>query len=153
MYTLTEAETLTAKERYRMELAQLPELSVHEQDALVDLARAGDRTARARLVESCLAHVQHVAVRYARLSGIDVLDLVQAGNLRMMERLDAALEAANPVGFLITAARGAISNYSKEFQALIRVPHASWSRGVRVRVVSLDAPLYDDSDVTLADVV
>lgn len=134
-----------------MELAQLPELTRGEEAALVRRARVGDNQARRELVESCLEYVMRIAPRYAERAGLDLLDVVQAGNLALVQYLDAALAAPNPCAHLRKAARGIIINYCREYTSIIRTPRTKGTRAIHVK--SLDAPLYDDDEVTLADLI
>jgi RNA polymerase primary sigma factor len=76
--------------RYCDEAARYPLLGRAEEIRLARLAREGDEAARRRLVESNLRLVVAIARRY-RGHGLDLMDLVQEGNLGLMsaaERYD-----------------------------------------------------------------
>jgi RNA polymerase primary sigma factor len=80
--------------RYRDEAARYPLLGRAEEIRLAGLARTGDEAARRRLVESNLRLVVVIARRY-RGQGLDLMDLVQEGNLGLMaaaERYDRPQE-------------------------------------------------------------
>jgi hypothetical protein len=85
---------------------------------------------------------------------LDAEDIIQAGAEYMLYRLDNALQAVNPIGYLLHAAQFAMLHYCQEQRSSIRVPHTSQHRGVAVpTVVSLDAPLPGCEDLTLLDLV
>jgi DNA-directed RNA polymerase specialized sigma subunit len=158
MYAPAEMNNLTAKEVYRMELAQLPAWTKDEEWVIVEEARAGNAKARQHLIESCLPYIIGVATAYASLhkgeDPLDFMDVIAAGNLRVVARIDAALQAPNPCGFLRQAAHGAMADYCAEKKTTIKVPARSYWRGKRAgTVLSLDAPLSYDSDLTLADLI
>jgi DNA-directed RNA polymerase specialized sigma subunit len=158
MYAPAEMKNLTAREMYRMELAQLPVWTKAQEQAIIPEARAGNTNARQSLIESCLPYIIDVATTYADLhSGhdtLDIMDVVATGNLRLIERIDTALQAPNPCGHLRQAARGAMADYCTENKTSIRIPHASYRKGKRIgTVLSLDAPLSYNSSLTLADLI
>jgi DNA-directed RNA polymerase specialized sigma subunit len=158
MYTYTEEEGLTAQEQYRMEIARLPKTTRSQEQALIEQARAGCLGARQKLIESCLRYVMGVASYYASLRPEeavgDFMDVVATGNLSLARYIDAALASPNPCAYLRQAVRGAIIHHRIEQQNIIRVPYGSYRRGKRPpQVVSLDAPLFDESGVTLTDLV
>ena len=85
--TLSSSDPLA---RYRDEAARYPLLGRAEEIRLAGLARSGDEAARRRLIESNLRLVVVIARRY-RGQGLDLMDLVQEGNLGLMtaaERYD-----------------------------------------------------------------
>jgi len=85
---------------------------------------------------------------------LDVEDIRQAGIEYVLRRLDQAVLAANPVGFLLHAAHYAMLHYCQEQRGPIRVPHIAQWRGARVPLVaSLDAPLAGTDGLTLGDVL
>jgi RNA polymerase primary sigma factor len=69
--------------RYHDEAARYPLLGRAEEIRLAGRARDGDEAARRRLIESNLRLVVAVARRY-RGHGLDLMDLVQEGNLGLM---------------------------------------------------------------------
>lgn len=158
-------EEYLAWEQYCREIGYLPrQLSEEEVTIIVERARSGDEEARSRLVESLLKYVLHLGVKYAIAARKmvrfdadtltpDVLDLVQAGNLAICERLNVALERPNPIGYLRLIAKGAILRYSKENLCAIRVPHTSYDvRGCRApSLVSLDKLQMERKRVPVAE--
>lgn len=72
--------SLIPKERTR---AGAPPLSVAEERALAERARAGDEAAAGRLVNSHLGFVVHIARRYRRF-GLPLNDLVQEGTIGLI---------------------------------------------------------------------
>ncbi len=115
-----------------------------EESAVIVAARSGDQGARDRLIENCM----QVALRRATSLAI----FYRA--LRAVLRLDKALAAPNPVGYLRRAIEGAMLTYCRERQSAVRVPASMQSRkGIKpFDVLSLDAP-YGDGGFTLADLI
>jgi DNA-directed RNA polymerase specialized sigma24 family protein len=131
-----------------------------EEARIIAAARAGNQAARAKLVEICQGRAWTRALAlagfYRDLRGVylDAQDIAQEAMLRAWLRLDKALAAPNPVGYLMRAIEGAMLTYCREQQNAIRVPACQQSWGRRpVEVVSLDAPLSGYDRVTLADLL
>lgn len=72
---------------YLAEVARIPPLSGETERALARSMRRGDRTARERLILSHLRLVVAVAREYGE-TGMDLLDLIQEGNLGLIEAVD-----------------------------------------------------------------
>jgi len=135
-------------------------LSRAEEAELIAAARAGDQAARSRLVEDCLCYALRRAVRlvafYRAVRGVvlDPQDIAQEAAVRALVRLDKALAAPNPVGYLRWAVGGAMLTFCREHQTAVRVPACMQSRGHQpVDVASLDAPLPGSDGLTLVDVL
>jgi RNA polymerase primary sigma factor len=87
---ITTAASPDSPARYHDEAARYPLLGRAEEIRLAGRARDGDEAARRRLIESNLRLVVAIARRY-RGHGLDLMDLVQEGNLGLMaaaERYD-----------------------------------------------------------------
>jgi RNA polymerase primary sigma factor len=74
--------------RYLEEIEQVPPLSAEEETRLARLAAAGDDAASQRLVQGNLQLVVALARRY-RATGVPLLDLVQEGNLGLLQAVQA----------------------------------------------------------------
>jgi RNA polymerase primary sigma factor len=72
---------------YLDEVARIPPLSGETERALARRMRRGDRAARERLILSHLRLVVAVAREYGE-TGMDLLDLIQEGNLGLIEAVD-----------------------------------------------------------------
>jgi len=72
---------------YLAEVARTPILSEAEEKELVGRMRQGDRAARERLIVSHLRLVVSMAREYGD-TGLDLLDLIQEGNLGLIEAVD-----------------------------------------------------------------
>jgi DNA-directed RNA polymerase specialized sigma24 family protein len=131
-----------------------------EEAHLIEAARAGNPAARADLVTLCQARAWSRAVAlagfYHRTFGavLDPQDIAQEAMLRAWLRIDKALAAPNPVGYLFKAIEGAMLTFCREQRSLIRVPacQQSWGR-VAPAVFSLDASLIDGEEFTLLDLL
>jgi RNA polymerase sigma-32 factor len=72
---------------YRRELRAHARLPAEHERELAQRARAGDRAATRRLVESNLATVLPIAMQYRRW-GVDVEDVIQQGNLGLLKAIE-----------------------------------------------------------------
>jgi RNA polymerase primary sigma factor len=80
-----EEEELVSNQRwYRREITKIPRLSEDEERELGRLASGGDPKAAEALVQANLRLVVSVAKKYAN-SGVNLMDLIQAGNEGLME--------------------------------------------------------------------
>ena len=116
---------LSALTLYCAEVAHLPWLSRQEQPDWVQQAQQGNQDARHRLVLSCL----HWGMIHAfgiyqecRPAHVDVLDLMEEANLAMLEQLGKALEARDPVAYLMAVATQAMRVYCTYHAPLIQRP-------------------------------
>jgi DNA-directed RNA polymerase sigma subunit (sigma70/sigma32) len=150
-----DGRSLLAVDQYRVEVKEIGRLDLAQERELVEMARAGDEEARARLIESCLEYVFGLAWRYYYNaeqhsdSSEVVLDLAQAGNEAIVRHLDEALRGRCPCAFLRQVACHAMIEYCYENKS-IRVPRCS--RGRAPATVSLDAPV-SEADRTLLDLL
>jgi RNA polymerase sigma factor (sigma-70 family) len=178
---------------YLEQIGRHPLLSAEEEHRTARLAHVGDPAARRRLVESNLRLVVAIARRHAR-AGVEPLDLIQEGNIGLMEaarRFDPArgVRFATYAGWWIrssmrravAAESGPIRLPDRVLDAIARVRAAereleqrlrrtptlaevaaesglteatvATARGAARPPVELDAPLSDDGDASLADVL
>jgi RNA polymerase primary sigma factor len=120
-----------ALSRYLTEIERRPLLSRHEE---VRLARTGGDAARRRLVESNLRLVVVIARRHRGL-GLDLLDLIQEGNLGLIaaaERYDGRRDvrfATHASCWIRSAIQRALSTRSR----LVRLPRPVAEAAPRVR--------------------
>ncbi|MBA2681791.1 MAG: hypothetical protein H0U76_25775 [Ktedonobacteraceae bacterium] len=142
---------LTIEQQFRQHLAGLPELSPNEEHQLVERARTGDRQAKEDIILRCMAQIAGAALRYRwlRERSIEYSDLVQLGNLALVEMIDQALVTSNPFAYLIGAASRVIRFYCYSHDSL--VPH-EWNKP-RLVIDSLDVPLEANGHTTLADII
>lgn len=110
-----------------------------QRDALIEQARAGDQEAQELLICSCLSFVFYRAWTYADLlRHDDPMDLVSVGNVAMVEALEKALWAANPIKYLISQGAYAIAHYVYHERYMIK---RDKHKNVVTPDVSLDAEL------------
>lgn len=70
---------------YMHDIARFPKLTIEEEHALGDRILAGDMSARDELVNCNLKLVVHIAKRYQHMSSLNILDLIQEGNIGLTE--------------------------------------------------------------------
>lgn len=148
--------TLSASTLYSAEVARLPRLSREEQKTLVDLARSGQEEARHRLLLNCLHWtllMAHRIYKERRPLHIEVLDLAGEANLKMVEKMEKALAANDPIAYLMTIAIQTIRVYCTYHAPLIQRPEW-YSRQALAELdpflppmESLDEPLCTGSNV------
>ncbi len=138
------APLLSSEQLYRAELAPLPELTDEQIADLAGRARAGDQQAREALIGDVQHSVDLWARRYHHVFGwasptLEYAELIGIGNLTQVEQLPQALAKRNPCAYLATWAR----------YALLRccTSHAD------ARLLSLDRPLGEGMELTLADLL
>lgn len=109
------------------------------------------------LVLDVIPTIQRTAVRLAYTYGwanprIEIDDLKQLGTLACLEVLQKGLHVTgNPAAYLVVVARHAMQRYCGMYASLITTPRKSRGYYPKLQVVSLDAPLFADSDTTLLD--
>jgi RNA polymerase primary sigma factor len=111
---------------YLTELGRHPLLDADEERRLAWAARAGDRRAGVRLVEANLRLVVAIARRYASC-GVPFLDLVQEGNIGLLQAVDG-FDPARGCRFSTYAywcIRHAVRHAAAEQGRLIRIPPAT----------------------------
>lgn len=118
-------DDLSALSQYCAEVARLPFLSRQEQPLWVQRARQGDQDACHRLVLNCLHWGMMKAFgiyQERRPRHVDILDLIAEANLAMLEQVGKALEARDPVAYLMAIATQAIRVYCTYHAPLIQRP-------------------------------
>src|SRR5436305_10478226 len=120
---------------------------------LVARARAGDEQARHALIEQTLPYIRKVATSFAhRLAHDELLDLISEAALAVTEKVDQALAVADdPLYYLFSVAKGRICNYCCKFRSLISNHSSKRFSDPIYSIDSIDAPLYDDGKITLAE--
>lgn len=150
---LTQHGDLSAYALYDAEVARLPRFSRQEQRELVDGARQGNQEARHLLVMNCLHWVlikAHSIYDERRPLHVDVLDLMEEANLQMLEKMDKALTANDPVAYLMAIAAQTIRVYCTYSAPMIQRPEScSLKRLAEMQPLpllteSLDTPMEHD---------
>jgi len=119
---------------YMREVCAIPRLSEEEELTVSFLASAGDEAAQTRLIEANLRLVAHMAKGFTG-SGIDIMDLIQAGNMGLM-RAAKKYDFAKGNKFSTVAVwwiRQAINRYIEENVTPIHLPAHIQERYVKIR--------------------
>ncbi|HET8843992.1 MAG TPA: hypothetical protein VFN35_21180 [Ktedonobacteraceae bacterium] len=146
----TDTNDLSALTLYCAEIARLPLLSRQEQPIWVHQARQGDQDARHRLILNCLhwGMIKAFGIyQERRPSHIDVLDLMEEANLAMLEQVGKALEARDPVAYLMAIATQAMCVYCTYHAPLIQRPE--WFSRIDLQALNKVLPAPDWLDETL----
>jgi RNA polymerase sigma factor (sigma-70 family) len=127
---------------FRHDVLNQPKVNLwpkEEQEALFEKARRGDKEARELLLLSCLSYIFYRGWRYKdEIRHDDPMDLVSIGNVAMVEALDKALYADNPIKYLISQGAYAIAHYVFHDSPMIK---RDKHRNVVTPVDSLDTEL------------
>jgi RNA polymerase sigma factor (sigma-70 family) len=163
-----ECQSLTL---YRRELERLPQLSDEQAQALVDwMLQACEQEMEQRgtsirnsLVEGSLYLVLPIAQRYAARGEVDVLDLIQEGNLGLLERLEAGASIDQSWrAYASELIHRTIAHALMDNRLMIRVPrtalrkahqHGQAEQLYAMQPESLEAPLPQRDGITLADLL
>lgn len=147
---------LTSKQQYKHDVQSEPPLTQEEQTTLLALAFEGDQQARSVLIVRHLAdYVQYWAGRYARAyawasARLEYADLVQEGNIIVLEKFDLALKKENPLAYLKGCVKLHLWRYCHRYASAILTPdHEEGAYPVD----SLDAPIPETDEGTLADLL
>jgi hypothetical protein len=109
---------------YRAELATTSlRLSPEEQEALIALARNGDRDAKERLLRSLLNNIFAKALVSAPCDDDLAMELTSVGNCALMECLDRLIHRDYPLARVTAYAYGEMRHYQLHCRGLITLPH------------------------------
>jgi hypothetical protein len=106
---------------YRYDLHnQGDRLSGEQEAVLVEQARLGDADAQTKLATSLFYGVCGIASRYAQTyvwasPRIDYMELVQMGNMTVLEVMERALSRDNPCAYLMAAAKYEIAQFCQRY--------------------------------------
>lgn len=153
MSTSTDRVTTDPMRVYLDQIGRHPLLSADEERRLARLAHAGDARARERLVESNLRLVVAIARRHVR-RGVEPLDLIQEGNIGLMEAA-TRFDPSRGVRFATYAAwwiRSSIRRAATAETGPIRLPDRVLDAIVRVRAAERELEQRLRRAPTLAEV-
>ncbi|GCF10610.1 hypothetical protein [Dictyobacter arantiisoli] len=96
-------EILTLEQQYTKDLGVVVPLTPDQEQCLLDRALKNDVQAKDEMIVSCLPYVKNIASSYARnykitSPRIEYLELVQIGNLAIVEKFDDCLNSDQPSG-------------------------------------------------------
>ncbi len=152
-------ELLTVEQQYHHDIADIPRMTMEEEERLIVRARSGDTDAKEHIILSCLGYVQAVARKYTVMCAangrhlVEYLDLIQVGNLTLVKCSDKALDHPSPFGYLKRAASGEIVKYCMKHGTSITCPSERGGKILPMKdVSSLEQPLTPETqELTLAD--
>jgi len=104
-------DDLSGAALYRMEVQRISYLSREQQADYIGQAQAGDANATHALILNCLNWAMRRARAIHRVrepQHTDVMDLVGTANMRMLEVMPSALQADDPISYLMTVASNAM---------------------------------------------
>jgi len=145
---LNKLDMLSGSTLYSAELKRLPLLSREEQKPLLAKARRGDQTAKDALVIHCLNWTVRRAARVYRQQRpkhLDLMDVVGVAHVEIMEKFERALEADEPVKFLLSSAAYEMESHVSTKDPMITRPRYGREKMKKLdpvpsTTVSLDAP-------------
>ena len=148
-------ELQTSDQQYRNEVGRLFRLTQEEEHLLVERAKEGDAHVRNQIIESCLHYVEYWASRLYRAYSwqswrTEYVDLIQVGNVTLLETFDKAMEKEDSIAYLKGAAKLGMLKYVQHHRSSITTPGNEYTD---IPVESFDAPLGDENTLTLADVI
>jgi RNA polymerase primary sigma factor len=145
-------ERTTELARYLAVVNNFKPLSIDEEVELASLIKKGDKAAKDKLVNANLGFVVSVAKQYDYCKGtLTLLDLINEGNIGLIEAAET-FDATYGFKFISYAV-----NYIKA-HILDALTHnsrlvADYHKGAPNSHSSLDAPMADDNDTTLGDII
>lgn len=141
---------LSAHEQFFAELHALPVYTDEDRNRLAVLACQGDQDARQKLIESFLHNVVKYATDLTRRFGhLSFLEIVQMGNMLLVEYIDRALWAENVCGYLLKTVKHQMYAHCLRHSSAILTPRDEHPH----TLLSLDRPLTDESTTVFADIV
>ena len=145
-------ERTTELARYLAMVSNFKPLSAEEEVEVAALIKKGDKAAKDKLVNANLGFVVSVAKQYDYCKGtLSLLDLINEGNMGLIEAAET-FDATYGFKFISYAV-----NYVKAhiLDALTRDSRIVTNRhkGAPNSHSSLDAPMTDDNDTTLGDIL
>lgn len=156
----TAVPLLTGKQCYQAIVATygITPPSEEERRGYAVQAKEGNQDARQAVILTMYHLVASIAHKYASgyawTGRIDYEDVAQVGMLTVVERLDAALEADEPYGYLTVAARTQMARYCHHNASPIRTPRRGSVKEAHrpfQRVERLEAVIDQETGLTLAE--
>jgi RNA polymerase sigma factor (sigma-70 family) len=152
-------ELLVDDAQYRRDVSHLQKRDPHHDQQLLERARNGDEQAKEEILLACYSYSEAVARKYARVyswasARLEYVDLMQVGILRALECFDKALHHPHPFGYLWKAIHGTIVTHCLKWCSPIAAVQNHEGRWLpALPVMSLDAPLQENPDEIVANVI
>jgi RNA polymerase sigma factor (sigma-70 family) len=120
---LNRMDDLSAATLYQSEVRRIPLLPREEQPPYIDAARQGDTEAQYALLHTCLNWMMRQArtIRSNHLpQHTDLMDLIGQANLKMWEAMPNALDANDPIAYLMSVGATEMHRYCLYADPLIK---------------------------------
>ena len=143
---------LSSSQQYQFDMASYRDINTYsqeEQKRLIHLARQGEKSAREAILTGLLPAVCRDARRYGssymtKETVIEYSELVEIGNLALVEKFDVALATEEPISYLIACAQYEMRSYCLYDASVVPIPHGSVYYLNRPQVMSIDTPINEE---------
>jgi RNA polymerase primary sigma factor len=145
-------ERTTELARYLAVVNNFKPLSIDEEVELAGLIKKGDKAAKDKLVNANLGFVVSVAKQYDYCKGtLTLLDLINEGNIGLIEAAETfdATYGFKFISYAVNYVKAHILDALTHDSRLV----ADYHKGAPNSHSSLDAPMADDNDTTLGDII
>lgn len=138
-------------------------LTRDEEEILIPLAKEGNRKAQSRIVKSCAMFIIKTSNKYMG-QGVSVIDMVQEGNLGVLEAIDRYDESSKSRFFSYASfwIKKYINDSVATYGRIVRLPmnhefeifkqKKAGEETVNLNTLRLDAPVKEDSKATIGDI-
>lgn len=122
---LSRLDDLSARTLYSAEIKRIPIMPRDVQPQYVEAARNGDMAARNALIENCQNWLFKKAVLLTLTRDLhhsDLLDMISHANVTMLEASERALEARDPMKYLMGVGHREMQRWMYYFDPMIKKP-------------------------------
>lgn len=145
-------ERTTELARHLAMVKNFKPLSIDEEVELASLIKKGDKAAKDKLINANLGFVVSVAKQYDYCKGtLTLLDLISEGNIGLIEAAETydATYGFKFISYAVNYIKARITDALSHDSRLV----SDYHKGAPNSHSSLDAPITDDSDTTLGDII
>ena len=148
----TSVERTQDLQSYYAMIANFKTLTIDDEVELADKVKRGDKKAKETLVNCNLRAVVSIAKQYAYCGGcLNIMDLINEGNIGLIEAVDMydSTYGIKFMSYAVARIRAHIIDALNKKSRIVSDYHGNTTN----RHSSLDAPLDDDNDTTLGDLL